>query len=145
MDGRYILATCDKYLILISTVCKGQCNGFDVQMGKEKPYPKILKVNSIDLKRCGLERCNFTPARFNVTDNKTETNIITSLGDYIINWNFSKIRKGNLDDYKIKKACERIYDNKFKYNSNQIVVTMEHKLRVQNQNINWENFLRNEN
>jgi len=136
MDGKYVLATCDKYLILICTVCKGKCTGFDVQMGKEKPYPKILKINAIDLKRYGLEKYNFTPARFNISDNSTETNIITSLGDHIVNWNFSKIRKGIYDDYKIKKFQENIYDNKFKYNSNQIVSTMEHKLRIQKQNIN---------
>ena len=125
LDGKYILATCDKYLILISTVCKGQSNGFDVQMGKEKPYPKILKINAIDVKKYGVEKCSFTAARFNVTDLKGETNIITSLGDYIINWNFSKIKKGVLDDYKVRRAFENIYDNKFKYNSNQIIVTME--------------------
>jgi hypothetical protein len=136
MDGKYVLATCDKYLILICTVCKGQCNGFDVQMGKEKSYPKILKINSIELKKYGLERYSFTSARFNVSEKGAETNIITSLGDHIINWNFTKIRKGIFDDYKIKRFHENIYDNKFKYNVNQIVSTMEHKLRIQKQIIN---------
>lgn len=134
-DGKWILATCDKYLMVICTICKGKCTGFDVQMGKEKPYPKILKVDGIDIKKNSLEKFSFTPARFNVT-NTQETNIITSLGDFIINWNFAKVKKGVLDDYKIKRAYQNIYDNKFKYNSDQIIVTMQNKLRVQKQKIN---------
>ncbi len=132
-DGRYLLATCDKYLLLIPTTCKGDKTGFDVQMGKEKPHPKSLKIKPIDISKYGLERLAFTPARFNVNKLTGETNIITSMGDYIIDWNFNKIKKGILDDYKIKKVNQKILENQFKFNRNQIVVTMQNKLRIQNQ------------
>jgi hypothetical protein len=132
-DGKYVLATCDKYLILINTTCKGSLNGFNVQMGKEKPPLKYLKIKPIDIAKYGLEKLSFTPARFNLSPDSGETNIITSLGDYVINWNFTKVKKGIMDDYKIKKTNDYILDNQFKYNKNQIVVTMDHKLRIQNQ------------
>jgi hypothetical protein len=132
-DGRWVLATCDRYLILIPTTCKGEQTGFDVQMGKEKPRPRILKMKTNDIAKHNLSNISFTPARFNVNKEDGETNIITSLGDYVINWNFNKVKKGILDDYKIRKLNQTIVDNQFKFNKNQIVVTMDHKLRIQNQ------------
>ncbi len=132
-DGKFLLATCDKYLILIPTTCKGSKNGFTAQMGKEKPNPRTLKIKPIDVNKYHLEGLNFTSAKFNVSKENAETNIITSLGDYVVVWNFSKIRKGILDDYKIKKVNQNVIENQFKFNRNQIVVTMDHKLRIQNQ------------
>lgn len=132
-DGKYILATCDRYLILIPTMLKGDNNGFEIQMGKNKPHPKTLKIKPIDLHKYGLSKLNFMPAKFNVNKIEGETNIITSIGDYVVIWNFAKVKKGILDDYKIKKVNQFIVDNQFKYNKNQVVVTMENKLRIQNQ------------
>lgn len=132
-DGRYLLATCDKYLLLIPTTCKGDQTGFNVQMGKEKPHPKTLKIKPIDINKYKMENLNFTPARFNVNQTTGETNIITSLGDYVVDWNFGKIKKGIFDDYKIKRVNQKVLENQFKFNRNQIVVTMENKLRIQNQ------------
>ena len=122
-------------MILLTTTCKGKSNGFDVQMKKDKPYPKILKVDALELKKYGLENYFFTAARFNISD-MGESSIITSLGNHIVNWNFSRIRKGILNDYKIIKAKETIFDNKFKYNSDEVLVTMENKVRLLKQKIN---------
>jgi hypothetical protein len=132
-NGKYVLATCDKYLILIPTSCKGDKNGFLSQMGKEKPNPKTLKIKPIDINKYQLERLSFNHARFDVNQINGETNIITSMGDYVVVWNFAKIRKGILDDYKIKRVNQNVIENQFKFNRNQIVVTMENKLRIQNQ------------
>ncbi len=134
-DGQYILATCDRYLILISTLLKGGKLGFDVQMGKHKPKPIILKIKANDIAKYKMEDLVLSPAKFNVNKNDGETNIITSMGDYVINWNFSRIKKGILDDYKIKRVYQNVVDNQFKFNRNQIVLTMENKLRIQNQTL----------
>ncbi len=134
-DGKYILATCDRYLIIISTTCKGGQLGFDVQMGKEKPKPILLKIKANDIAKYKLDELVFSPARFNVNKQDGETNIITSLGDYVINWNFSRVKKGIFDDYKIKRVYQNVVDNQFKFNRNQIVLTMDHKLRIQNQTV----------
>ena len=102
-------------------------------MGKEKPRPKILRLNNNDISKYNISKINFTPARFNIDKNTGETNIITSIGEYIINWNFTKVLKGILNDYKIKKVNQNVLANMFKYNKSQIVVTMDKNLRIQNQ------------
>jgi len=102
-------------------------------MGKEKPKPKILRLNNNDISKYNISKISFTPARFNVDKVNGETNIITSIGEYIINWNFTKVLKGILNDYKIKKVNQNILGNQFKFNKSQIVVTMDKNLRIQNQ------------
>jgi hypothetical protein len=43
------------------------------------------------------------PHRFNTGPDTKETAIITSVGEYVIAWDFSKVKKGKLDSYQIKK------------------------------------------
>lgn len=137
-DGKYLLATCDKYLILVPTSMKGDKNGFNTQMGKEKPHPRTLKIKPIDMTKYHLEDLQFTPAKFNVNQIDGETNIITSMGDHVIIWNFAKVKKGILDDYRIKKLHQNVVENQFKFNRNQFVVTMDHSLRIQNQKMMFQ-------
>lgn len=132
-DGMWLLATCKNYLLLIITTCKGDSNGFLKPMGQEKPKPIILRVKTVDIAKYNLNPVSFTPARFNVSKSNAETSIITSTGDYIVNWNFTKIRKGILDNYIIKKATQKVINNQFKYDKEEIVVTMPNNLRIQNQ------------
>ena len=102
------------------------------RLNKNRPPMKTLKLKVLDITRYGLENQRYTVAKFNVSK-KGETNIITSLGEYVIIWNFAKIKKGILDDYKIQKVNQFVIDNQFKYDKNQIVVTMPNNLRIQNQ------------
>ena len=132
-DGLYLLATCDKYLMVISTSYKGESNGFVKRLGKEKKGPKTLKIKPVDITKYGLEREVFTPARFNNCKNDSESTITSSIGQYIIIWNFNKIKKGIIDQYKLKKVNQFVIGNTFKYNKDQVVVTMEKKLGLQNQ------------
>lgn len=132
-DGLYLVATCDKYLMVISTSYKGESNGFVKRLGKEKKGPKTLKIKPVDITKYGLEREVFTPARFNICKNDSESTITSSIGQYIIVWNFNKIKKGIIDQYKLKKVNQFVIGNTFKYNKDQVVVTMEKKLGLQNQ------------
>ena len=69
-------------------------------MGKDKPDPFKLSLKPRDIARYNLKRVRFTNARF---DNKEpETSILTSSGEFIITWSFSKVKKGILTDYKVK-------------------------------------------
>ena len=59
-------------------------------------------------------------------------NIITSLGEYIIIWNYNDIRKHKYI-YKIKKADDLVIDNYFKMgNGNKIIVGMHTKDKIRN-------------
>ncbi len=133
MNGKYLLATCETYLLVIPTTCKGDKSGFTVSMGKEKPKPKILRINNNDIIKYNISKINFTPARFNIDKVNGETNIITSIGECIVNWSFTKVLKGIVNDYKIKKVNQNVIENQFKFDKNQIVVTMDKNLRIQNQ------------
>jgi hypothetical protein len=51
-DARYVIATTDKYLIVVSTVFKdnkgAETNGFVSRMGAQTPPPKLLKLRPED-------------------------------------------------------------------------------------------------
>lgn len=64
-------------------------------MGKDKPNPIKLQIRLEDLARLQVQ-VDFTPAKFNnytITGFTEETSIVTTTGDYLITWNFAKIRK----------------------------------------------------
>ena len=42
IDGKWIVATTQTYLLLIPTMCENGKTGFEHRMGKEKPNPKKL-------------------------------------------------------------------------------------------------------
>ena len=131
VDGKYVLATCDRYLLLIKTEDNKGKNLFTHRAGKVKPTPITLKVKTFDLERFRICKCKYTPAKFNV-DVSGESVIITSLGEYVVVWSFNKIKKGVYDCYRIKHVGQYVIGNHFKYNKDQIVITMNNKLGLQN-------------
>ena len=134
-DDQYILLTCDKYLILINSGCTEENKNSFLKTIKtiERKTPLRLQIKTTDIVKYGLNNANYTPAKFNM--NKSgENNIITSLGEYIIIWNYNDIRKGKIASYKIKKVNDLVIDNDFKLGKgNKIVITMPTKIRIQNQ------------
>lgn len=87
-DGRYIIATCKTYLLLIDTLIgdgryKGS-SGFDRSFPAEsKPVPKRLQLRPEHLAYM-QHSVNFTPARFNTGPDKEEKSIVTSSGPFVI-------------------------------------------------------------
>ena len=72
----------------------------------------------------------FTKARFDPNENGLN-NIITSLGEYVINWNYNDIRKGRFN-YKIKKTDDLVINNYFNFRKgNKIIVEIPTKMRIQ--------------
>ena len=132
-DDQYLLITCDKYLLLINTLSnKDNENAFLKTIPiEERKTPVMLQVKTSDIAKYGLKDANYTPARFDLNESG-RNNIITSLGEYIIIWNYNDIRKHKYN-YKIKKADDLVIDNYFKMgNGNKIIVGMPTKVRIQN-------------
>ena len=132
-DNQYLLITCDKYLLLINSLSnKDNENAFLKTIPlEERKTPVLLQVKTSDIAKYGLKDANFTPARFDLNESG-RNNIITSLGEYIIIWNYNDIRKHKYI-YKIKKADDLVIDNYFKMgNRNKIIVGMPTKVRIQN-------------
>jgi hypothetical protein len=134
-DDQYILLTCDKYLLLVNGGNKdGEKNAF-LKMIKtdERKTPVRLQIKTTDVAKYGLAEANYTKAKFNVNKNG-ENNIVTSLGEYIIVWNYNDIRKGKISNYKIKKVNDLIIDNYFKGGQgDKIIIAMPNKVRIQKQ------------
>lgn len=107
LDGHWLLATCQTYLVIISTTCDSGKTGFIQRMGKEKPMPRKLQLKVKDLAKFKISGLDFTPAKFNNSNlsSADETSIVTSTGNYLVTWNFKKVSKGKLDAYVIKEMA----------------------------------------
>ncbi|KAN0018486.1 hypothetical protein ACTFIU_011104 [Dictyostelium citrinum] len=123
-DGKWIVATCKQYIMVIPASLKDGSNGFEDRLGARRPSPKRLILKPQDIKRMGGV-INFTPAKFNIVgDEQSETSILTSTGSFLITWNFRKIKQNILDVYQIKQFQDGVVAEQFKSNrDNSIVVT----------------------
>ncbi len=87
-DGRYLVATCKTYLLLIDTLIgdgryKGSL-GFDRSFPADsKPIPRRLQLKPEHLAYMQTE-VSFTPARFNAGVDAEEKTIVTSTGPFVI-------------------------------------------------------------
>jgi len=134
-DDQYILLTCDKYLLLVNARNhEGDKNAFlKTLVTTDRKTPLRLQIKTTDVAKYGLNNANYTAAKFNVNKNG-ENNIITSLGEYIIIWNYNDIRKGKIANYKIKKVNDLVIDNYFKVGKgNKIIIAMPNTIRIQKQ------------
>ena len=134
-SGDYILATCDKYIMLINTKGENNENAFTYCLKRARRKPMTLKLSPVDIVKYGLEDDCYTPAKFNISKLNNECRITSSLGQYIIVWNFDDVKKGIIDAYKIRNVNEFVLGNTTKFDKNQLIVTMPNKIRLQNEKI----------
>ncbi|KAH6566409.1 hypothetical protein BASA60_009488 [Batrachochytrium salamandrivorans] len=134
-DGKYLLATCSTYLLLIDTEIQGTGNGYQKGMGDKKPTPKRLQLRPEHVAWMG-ENISFTPARFNTGDSLEKT-IITSTGPYVITWNFRQVklsRGSKQPEYTIKKYSENVVADNFKYGGDRsIIVALDQNVEMVSQ------------
>ncbi|KAJ1895458.1 Vacuolar import and degradation protein 27, partial [Kickxella alabastrina] len=149
-DGRYVVATCRTYLLLIDTklppsspdsnaskkkTTPAAANSLDTDKlvtGFQKPFPQSQKpsprrlqlrpehVVYMDAPIC------FTPAKFNQTPNGTgsERTIVTSTGPFVITWNLHKALKkgGSGDAYQIKQYKDTVVADNFRFGQDRSIV-----------------------
>lgn len=129
-NGRYTLATCRTYLLLIDTEQKSGKNegklGFEKSFAKDsKPQPRRLGLTPSHVAQFQHETkapINFTPAKFNTGPDSTETSIITSTGPYLITWSLKKVLAGSKDPYKIKRYSDEVIADNFEFGSDKNVI-----------------------
>ena len=129
-DGRWVLATCRTYLLLIDALQKEGKNegklGFEKPFGKDaKPQPRRLGLQPSHVAQFHHETgapLAFTPARFNTGRDATETSIVTATGPFIVTWNMKKVLRGAKDPYAIKRYSEAVMADDFKYGSDKNVI-----------------------
>lgn len=129
-DGRWVLATCRTYLLLIDALQKEGKNegklGFEKSFGKDsKPQPRRLALKPEHVAQFQHETkapLSFTTARFNVGEGKEETSIITATGPFIVTWTLKKFLKGDKNPYSIKRYSEEVKADNFQYGSDKNVI-----------------------
>ena len=94
-----------------------------------------MELKESDKKKYNLTNSTFTKAMFNYNENG-ENNIISSMNEYTIIWDFNKIKNGIYNEYNIFKVNEIIIENQFKNNSDNILITMPNIISIQ-KNINY--------
>jgi len=129
-DGRWVLATCRTYLLLIDALQKEGKNegklGFEKSFGKDsKPQPRRLGLTPSHVAQFQHETgaaLSFTPARFNTGVDNKETSVITATGPFIVTWNMKKVLAGRKDPYTIKRYAEEVKADDFKFGSDKNVI-----------------------
>ena len=113
-DGLWVLATTQTYLLCVPTMCSNGKTGFEHRMGKEKPNPLKLQLRATDIAKYRIGSIDFKPAKINnFSANGEETSIVTSTGNFLITWNFKKVKRGILNEYQIKELETKPIDNQF--------------------------------
>ncbi|KAI5302294.1 hypothetical protein KEM56_000826 [Ascosphaera pollenicola] len=129
-DGRWVLATCRTYLLLIDSLQKsGRYEGklgFERSFAKDaKPQPRRLGLAPAHVAQFQHETkapISFTPARFNTGVDSTETSIITATGPFIVTWSLKKVLAGRKDAYTIKRYAEEVKADNFRFGSDKNVI-----------------------
>jgi len=130
-DGKFVLATCESYLILCPVADEaGKHTGFKKSIKKS---PILLKLTSEDVITVG-GKVKFTPAKFNVVGE--ETLIVTSTANWVIIWNFEDLVHNDVEGPVSVKYTKRWYpdnvvaDDFTRNNEGEIVLTMPDDVRV---------------
>ncbi|KAF0315413.1 Vacuolar import and degradation protein 27 [Colletotrichum sp. SAR11_59] len=129
-DGRWILATCRTYILLIDAMQKSGKNegklGFEKSFAADsKPQPRRLALTPEHVAQFAHETgkpVSFTPARFNTGTDAEEKSIITATGPYIVEWNLKKVLRGAKAPYLIKRYAEEVKADDFKFGSDKNVI-----------------------
>jgi hypothetical protein len=61
---------------------------------------------------------------FNQGEGQEENAIVTSSGQYVIAWDFAKVKKGRLDHYEIKKYEDQVVQDNFKFGDDKEIVRL---------------------
>lgn len=96
-DGKWVLATTDKYLMVVKTMYKESDSGkemcgFTSRMGANAPAPRLLRLKIEDIGRTGgkpLEKAHFT---WITERGRQERWIVASCGNYTVLWNFRSVK-----------------------------------------------------
>lgn len=129
-DGRWILATCRTYLLLIDAKQDTGKNagklGFEKGFGKDaKPKPRRLALSPSHVAQFQHETktpLSFTIAKFNTGLDSEETSIVTSTGPFIITWDMKKTLKGLKEPYSIRRYAEEVKADNFRFGSDKSVI-----------------------
>ena len=62
--------------------------------------------------------------RFNLGEGQEENAIVTSSGQFVIAWDFAKVKKGHISQYEIKKYEDHVVQDSFKFGDDKQIVSL---------------------
>ncbi|KAK0713200.1 VID27 cytoplasmic protein-domain-containing protein [Lasiosphaeria miniovina] len=138
-DGRWVLATCRTYLLLVDALQKSGKNegklGFEKSFAADsKPQPRRLALTPEHVAQFAYETgkgVSFTPAKFNTGEGISESSIITATGPYIIEWSLKKVLTGKKAPYLIKRYTDDVKADDFKFGTDKnVIVALPHEVNM---------------
>ncbi|KNZ56011.1 hypothetical protein VP01_251g3 [Puccinia sorghi] len=127
-SGRYVVATCQTYLLLFDVQHNDGKLGFEKRfLQTEKPKAVRVEITPEHQAQIAGEKIPFCfkGAKFNRGDGNVEKNIVTSIGPYIITFDLKSILN-NRTKYTVKRYQENVVADNFRWNHDKdIVVTLE--------------------
>ena len=141
-DGRWVLATCRTYLLLIDTQIPDGAGRYAGQSGfdrsfpaAQKPTPRRLQLRPehvAHMQEQSREGVSFTPAKFNAGLGEQEKTIVTSTGPYVVAWNFRHVKAGNVMNYTLRRFSDTVIADNFKFGGDrEIIVTLPENVFVE--------------
>jgi WD40 repeat protein len=113
-DGKWVLATTDTYLILISTVFKDKDGklktGFSGRMGGKMGAPRLLKLRPFDAHRDGKQQ-KLHGGKFSwvTEEGKQERHLVVSAGNFTVVWDFDIVKDSHHDCYRNETGLKSCY------------------------------------
>ncbi|KAJ9148656.1 VID27-domain-containing protein [Pleurostoma richardsiae] len=138
-DGRWVLATCRTYLLLVDALQKSGKNegklGFERSFAADaKPQPRRLALTPEHVAQFAHETgkgVSFTPAKFNVGEGSEETSIITATGPYVVEWGLKKVLRGAKHPYMIKRYTDDVKADDFRYGTDKnVIYALPHEVNM---------------
>ncbi len=121
-DGSLILCTCKNYILVYQVN-----SNYSINCKNSIPRRLQLKPQHLSLI---TDEVNFTIAKFDQNDSL----IITSTGPFVIKWKVSDVSQGIIYNYSIKRFNDKIMDEDFVMNGNDVIITLKNDVRKMNEN-----------
>jgi hypothetical protein len=130
-NGDFVLATCSKYLLLLPTFQNG-CSGFSKRfLKKEKPHPKILRLDPSVITKIGLDNFNFRRGKFDEKDGQEESLIIGTANDFIVVWILEDVLSGKYVSKTVQKIQGGVVEGQFRRNQDWVIAALKNDLKIQ--------------
>jgi hypothetical protein len=124
-DGEWLLATTDRYIMLISTLLDDGRTGFQISMGKSKPVPIKLQLRPEDAVKYKLRQICFRKAHFDMGGaGKKEHLIVSATGHLLVTWVLKSVQRGRIYDYTIRAYDENVVADQFRFGHTDVVVAL---------------------
>ncbi|KAM0751534.1 VID27-domain-containing protein [Meredithblackwellia eburnea MCA 4105] len=133
-DGRWVLATCKTYLLLIDAQIPegagryGGSSGFDRSFpATAKPTPKRLQLKPEHVALMEQESKTgvfFGPATFNKNPGQLEKTIVAPTGPFLVAWNFRQVKAGRTDNYTLRRFSDTVIADNFKFGGDNQIITV---------------------